>query len=164
MSWNAVFTGHAHFTFFCETVLHSAAEADRSSVSSLNLKSVGLRREWTYATIQCKLEVDSSERVFLTSGLNMSKCICLGKHGRLQQTDVSMARLQKHLLRTNINTTAADLTDLHTLKETRGAGEYCMLTTSSVKHKPTDWKWQLQSCYSTFHNTNTTYSKKLMKR
>lgn len=33
-------------------------------------------------------------------------------------------------------------------------------TESSFKHKITEYKWQLQRCYSMFHNTNTT----LMKR
>ncbi len=41
-----------------------------------------------------------------------------------------------------------------------------MPTKMSVKHKSTNWqwKWQLQSHYSRFHNTNTTYSKNLMKK
>ncbi len=41
-----------------------------------------------------------------------------------------------------------------------------MLTKMPIKHKSADWQWkrQLQSCYSTFLNTNTTYSKNLMKR
>lgn len=43
---------------------------------------------WIDAAIHWKLEVNSSELFFLTYNLNASQCICSGKHGRLQQTDV----------------------------------------------------------------------------
>ncbi len=52
------------------------------------------------------------------------------------------------------------------IQQIREVGLYCMLAKTSIKHKSTDWKWQwqLQSCYSMFHNTNTTYSKNLIAR
>lgn len=46
-----------------------------------------------YASIHYKSEVDISESVILTSNLNASQCVCSGKHGSQQQTDVCMANL-----------------------------------------------------------------------
>ncbi len=79
-------------------------------------------------------------------------------HGRLQQTDVCKTLNCKSIYWGPIATLQQWFNRLAHLKRDKRVPH----AHKDVKSTDWQWKWQLQSCYSTFHNP--THSKHLMKR